>query len=65
MSKVHAMRWSCPYYNEGGMDPEEINETICPHFNAETLTCDLNEPWFDCDDYYANYGCEDSDFEEE
>ena len=63
VSKVPAMPWSCPYYDEDGMDPEDINETICPHFNTETLTCELDEPWLECNDYYANYGCD--DFEEE
>lgn len=63
MAKVHAIRWSCPYYDEMDMDPEDIYETICPHFNTETLVCDLDEPWFDCDDYQENYGCD--DFEEE
>lgn len=63
MAQVHIMRWSCPYYDEADMDPEDIYETVCPHFDTETCTCDLKEPWFDCDDYQANYGC--SDFEEE
>lgn len=63
MAKVHAMRWSCPYYNDDCMDPDEIYENICPHFDPMVCVCELNESWFDCDDYQAHYGCD--DFEEE
>ena len=65
MAKVHIMRWSCPYYIEDDIDPNDIYEDICPHFNSETCSCDLEEPWFDCEDYQSHYGCESHDFEEE
>lgn len=63
MGKVHNMRWSCPYYTENNMTPEAINNLICCHFDPESCICELDEPWFDCEEYQHCYGVD--DFEEE
>lgn len=46
--------WYCPYYK----DATGIND------ETETCVCTLNDPYHDCDDYYAAVGDEEDDNDE-
>ena len=48
--------WYCPYYK----DATGIND------ETETYVCTLNDPYHDCDDFYAAYGdCDPEDYTDE